>query len=339
MYQLFQRKNIAALCVAGITSFGMSSSLLADELTVLNDSLTDGGTVAICPCFTAGEEAAVWLTSPFDGNIVAIQVFWRSLGGGSPQTLEDAIIVYNSGVFPNPGSIKDQLDGPVLTDGVLNEYRFKDENMTIPISIPVTAGEEFVVSFRFANQNNTNPTLPSIVADTDGCQNGKNTIKVDGNTWFSACALGVSGDWVIRAVIDSTGDPTGAACLQDGSCVDGMTEAETIDLGGMWNGSGTTCAGVSCLGACYIPATEQCVQFDLATCDVVGGTWNGPGSVDCPPACLADLSGDGNLNFFDVSAFLSAFGKMQSEADFTGDGMYNFFDVSAFLAAFSAGCP
>jgi len=55
--------------------------------------------------------------------------------------------------------------------------------------------------------------------------------------------------------------------------------------------------------------------------------------------CPADLTGDGDLNFFDVSAFLAAFGASDSSADFTGDGEFNFFDVSAFLQAFGEGCP
>lgn len=55
--------------------------------------------------------------------------------------------------------------------------------------------------------------------------------------------------------------------------------------------------------------------------------------------CDADINGDGQLNFFDVSAFLSAFGAQDPIADFTNDGAFNFFDVSAFLSAFSAGCP
>ena len=55
--------------------------------------------------------------------------------------------------------------------------------------------------------------------------------------------------------------------------------------------------------------------------------------------CPADLTGDGILNFFDVSAFLGAFSTMNPIADFTNDGIFNFFDVSAFLGAFSAGCP
>jgi len=52
--------------------------------------------------------------------------------------------------------------------------------------------------------------------------------------------------------------------------------------------------------------------------------------------CPADLNGDGLLNFFDVSAFISAF---SGGADYNGDGNTNFFDVSAFISDFNAGCP
>ena len=55
--------------------------------------------------------------------------------------------------------------------------------------------------------------------------------------------------------------------------------------------------------------------------------------------CPADLNGDGNLDFFDVSAFLTAYNAQDAAADFNDDGMFNFFDVSAFLSAFNAGCP
>lgn len=56
-------------------------------------------------------------------------------------------------------------------------------------------------------------------------------------------------------------------------------------------------------------------------------------------SCQADLTGDGSLDFFDVSAFLAAYAAMDPDADFTGDGVFNFFDVSAFLSAYSDGCP
>ena len=55
--------------------------------------------------------------------------------------------------------------------------------------------------------------------------------------------------------------------------------------------------------------------------------------------CPADLSGDGTLNFFDISAFLQAFNSSDPIADFNNDGQFNFFDISAFLNAFGNGCP
>lgn len=66
-----------------------------------------------------------------------------------------------------------------------------------------------------------------------------------------------------------------------------------------------------------------------------------------PAACPADLfpagAGDGVLNFFDVSAFLSAYNAQDPIADFfpvgAPDGQFNFFDVSTFLADYNAGCP
>ena len=56
-------------------------------------------------------------------------------------------------------------------------------------------------------------------------------------------------------------------------------------------------------------------------------------------ACEPDLTGDGRVDFFDVSAFLTAFSNMDPVADWNNDGRWNFFDVSAFLGAFTAGCP
>jgi len=56
-------------------------------------------------------------------------------------------------------------------------------------------------------------------------------------------------------------------------------------------------------------------------------------------SCAADLNGDGTLDFFDISTFLTAFSNQDPVADFTDDGTFDFFDISAFLTAFGAGCP
>lgn len=55
--------------------------------------------------------------------------------------------------------------------------------------------------------------------------------------------------------------------------------------------------------------------------------------------CVADFNDDGDLNFFDVQAFLAAFSAQDPAADLTNDGIFNFFDVQMFLQIFSAGCP
>ncbi len=50
-------------------------------------------------------------------------------------------------------------------------------------------------------------------------------------------------------------------------------------------------------------------------------------------SCPADLTGDGVLDFFDISFFLS------NTVDFNEDTVFDFFDISAFLSAYGAGCP
>lgn len=58
---------------------------------------------------------------------------------------------------------------------------------------------------------------------------------------------------------------------------------------------------------------------------------------DCPPDLAEPL---GVLDFFDVAAFLNAFGNQLPAADFAPpSGVFDFFDVAGFLSAFSAGCP
>lgn len=55
--------------------------------------------------------------------------------------------------------------------------------------------------------------------------------------------------------------------------------------------------------------------------------------------CTVDMNGDGDVNFFDVSAFIQAYNDMDPVSDFNMDGVYNFFDISLFIQAYNAGCP
>ncbi|MCR9077201.1 MAG: hypothetical protein NXI07_14265, partial [bacterium] len=59
----------------------------------------------------------------------------------------------------------------------------------------------------------------------------------------------------------------------------------------------------------------------------------------CTPECVADMDGNGTLDFFDVTTFIDAYNANEAIADLDGNGVFNFFDVSAFVNAFAAGCP
>lgn len=58
-------------------------------------------------------------------------------------------------------------------------------------------------------------------------------------------------------------------------------------------------------------------------------------------ACPADFASPlGQLNFFDISAYLDAFVSGDPSADIARPfGVHDFFDISAYLGAFNAGCP
>ena len=181
----------------------------AAEVTVQNDSLIDGNDGTTCPCFVSGESAAAWLTSPCNGDIVAVQVFWRSQFGGGPSSTETGISIFGDGAFPTPGAVLVNQDNspavitaPTLSDSLLNEFRHLDAAQTIPLGVPVTSGETFVVSLEVFNQSSGNIFAPTFVYDLDGCQGGKNGVFVIPGGWLNSCLLGVTGDWMIRAVLE-----------------------------------------------------------------------------------------------------------------------------------------
>lgn len=192
------RVLLAALATA--LSFGAAAA----EQTVKNDSLSNFSSAVIVQGFSAGEKAASWLTSPCNGDLRAVQIYWRSPTGTAPQTIHGAIEISRSGTFPIPGALAESIVGPVLSDSALNEYRFLDKNMTIPLIVPVTANETVVVALAFDVP--VTAADPSVVRDTDGNQSGRNGLYAEfpaGTfSWFNSAALGVTGDWVIRAVID-----------------------------------------------------------------------------------------------------------------------------------------
>ncbi len=167
--------------------------------------------------------------------------------------------------------------------------------------------------------------------------------KWDGSNW-TPVGQSVTGRITDLAVFD---DGTGPALYASG---DAFTEANYF--GRLDNNTWVPVNG----GVAAQPATQGNFAavvglFEWNNSLLLGGNFTQVGTQNesargiaayaaCNVTCPADLAEPfGELNFFDVSAFLSAYTAMEPTADFNNDGVFNFFDVSAFLNAFSAGCP
>ncbi len=172
----------------------LGASAGAQQVVLQNDSVTDFGNANIQAGFVGGESAAAWLTSSCEGSMVAVQILWMSTTGTAPDELHDSIVISNVGAFPIPGAELVSISGPLLSDGFLNEF-------VLPVPVVVQQGSTYVVSLEFDHA--PLPTGPSVVTDLDGCQSGKNGIyAIPPGAWFSSCALGVTGDFAIRAVVE-----------------------------------------------------------------------------------------------------------------------------------------
>lgn len=187
-------------CLPALAILGLGAASAAAVPVVLqNDSVTDFSQVSIQAGFVANEKGAAWLTATCSGDLTHVQVYWASITGGSGDTLGQSLEIFSAGTFPIPGPRLLELLGPVVTDGFLNEF-------PIVPPIPLTSGETIVFSFQFLNDP---PIIgPSLVTDTNGCQAGRNGIfAIPPSLWLDACALGVSGDLVLRAVVDCPAGP------------------------------------------------------------------------------------------------------------------------------------
>jgi hypothetical protein len=144
-----------------------------------------------------GEEAGAVLEAPAEHypiEILRVGIGWGSMYGGTGYSLEQAIHIYAAGL-PSPGTPVFTLEGPQLLDGVINEFNLEP----IPGEIIIDSGP-FTPTLEFMNNNAGDPFAPSMVHDGNGCQAGKNVVYAVPGTWYDACVLGVTGDWVVYAI-------------------------------------------------------------------------------------------------------------------------------------------
>ena len=285
------RWGLAAGCGA-VVVLALTSAALAEEIIVQNDSVTDFGQAVIVGDFVGGEMAGTRLTSPCNGTIVGVQVLWLEGTAGHGESLEEAIHIYadDGPGFPTPGTELALLEGPVMTPGYMNEFRYLDEAQTMPVNVPVTAGQHFYVAFEFYNATDVGNGSPSVVRDTNGCQANSNVLYGDlglGRQWYNFCLL-ISGDLAIRAIIDCPG-ATGACCDENAICTNDVEEGDCSGAFDTWF-EGQTCAQVTCptpTGACCNGVGGCLDGLEEAVCEdpPYNGIYGGNGTTCSDPVC------------------------------------------------------
>ncbi|MBU0617587.1 MAG: hypothetical protein KKI02_07710 [Planctomycetes bacterium] len=261
-----------------IVVLALPIAALGEEVTVQTDSFVTGGSAVIVGNFVPGEHAGVRLTSPCDGAIVAVQIGWLSESGDTGQGFERAIHIYEGSTFPTPGTELLVLEGPVLTDGALNQFRYLDDQGTVPINIPISMGEQFYVTLEFENPTDILNGTPSVFRDLDGCHAQGNVLYAIPGGWTDFCIILV-GDLVIRAVIDCE-EMQGACCLSDGTCVV-VTPSGCATQDGTYQGDGVSCSSVECpqpVQACCFELTGGCLDLTADDCLTAGGIPAGVGT-------------------------------------------------------------
>jgi hypothetical protein len=205
------QRLLPSLAAALLIILLVPCALTAQEIIVKNDSITDFGTAVVVGDFVAGEKTGAVLTMPQAGTIVGIQIYWRSQSGGAGMSFESAIHISEGNSFPAAGTLLETIPAPVLQDGWLNEFRYLDDDSTIPLSVPVSAGQNVMVTLQFANATNIAAGSASVVRDISGCQSGRNTLYAIPGGWLNFC-LFLSGDLAVRAVLDTTPPASTVTC-------------------------------------------------------------------------------------------------------------------------------
>jgi hypothetical protein len=165
---------------------------------VSNDTWIPGQTVAFQSGFAVGETAAARFvpTSPCPCGLDQI----RFLFGGDPGT--ETIILHvwdDSGLTLAPGT--EIYSSPIQLTG--SDFFLQELDLTVA---GITVNGPFRVGFEFQHSG-----PPSVARDDDGITANRNFIDDLGSGWVEASSQGITGDWVMRAVLDSLPAPLLAA--------------------------------------------------------------------------------------------------------------------------------
>ena len=289
---------------------------------------------------------------------------------GQPVWAVSPVIVSDATVVPiahRPRLINDGADGAVIAwhdtrDGDFDCY----VQRLSPSGVPLFAEDGVPASSEFARQQ-LDPAIamsPSgdimmFYRNLDGAQSSQSLNVQSFNGATGARQFGDTGAVLLPFNNQFKGPPRavahadGAAAVVDRQPVLGSTNG-TLELLIAAEESGALIGG-----AAFPVSTAQSskgrLNFNrwpdgrmLATWsdnrngdeDIYAQALRADGSLGGPDTCAADITGDGNLNFFDLAAYLDLFNSGDPAADLAApSGVLNFFDLAAYLDLYNAGCP
>jgi hypothetical protein len=190
------------LCCAAAAALLLAGPTAAAEL-VANDGWLSGQPVSFQAGFVAGETAAARLvpSGPCPCQLDEVRFLFGGSGGSHDVTLR---VWDDSAGTPAPGA---ELYSTTLSLTGSNDFMQSVDLRGAGISVngPFRVGLEF-----------THAGLPSVASDADGIDFGSNFIDEITLGWWDAAFFGVSGDWVIRAVLDSGTAGPGTLLANDG---------------------------------------------------------------------------------------------------------------------------
>ncbi len=176
----------------------LSSSLSFADTTLQNDGYTSGASVGFQGGFVSGEIGASRFFLP-GSNPVQLKSVILLFGGASTQETITLHVWDDSALSNDPGT--ELYSGDFQLTGSDNNLQQIDlSGQSIFVSAPFRVGIEFQYD-----------GYPSIARDSDGnITSNLNYIDASGFGWVQSSLLGVTGDWIIRAVVADVLSPAPA---------------------------------------------------------------------------------------------------------------------------------
>ncbi|MFK7758412.1 MAG: GC-type dockerin domain-anchored protein [Phycisphaerales bacterium] len=297
-----------------------------------------------------------------DGNPDGVEgfgatwTFWDGMNGRSPQLESIATPIIDFTFFNLPGEYPPDSATVAFYTAVIDLAGSFGDSLVFEIGDTDSDLQGASLhNARMDLRDNDLDSIPDIDPDGDGFADWgwsidffqPGTVDFDNADGDSDPSTGLDGDIAALAV----------AGLSPGYPEPGIAVFDDVAEEWSWVTTGPTAGSNEDLfGLITFSGYEGPFWFGGFNCDPVVPladfliTLYGPLCSGCG-SCPADLAGnfdgspDGQLNFSDISAFLSLYSAGILRVDFAGnvdgtpDGILNFSDVSAYLGLFSQGCP